>query len=623
MRSFWLLLIFILGVTVLADTPPPGAVKIKGGTDGTTIGNTGDALKTTGTATISGDITVVQPTGSNLHTDVDNFPASQLVTGPLTDAQLRAIAVPVSGSLGRTWHLDFLDDTVDISGSSISVSNFPSTQSISGTVAVSNFPATQNVAVTNIPTVTANIGITNGLALDTSIAALSAKFGSLGQKIMSGSAPIVIASDQSALPVTGTFFQTTQPVSGTGSFTVAQPTGTNLHVVVDSAPSTPITGTITANQGTPNSTANAWPVKPTDGTNSQAYTAAGAAKVDGSAVTQPVSAASLPLPTNAAQETGGHLASIDTKLTSPLTTNSTLQAGSAIVGKIGIDQTTPGTTNGIQVNAALPTGTNSIGQVTANAGTGNFNVVQASGANLHVNVDSAPTTTVTGTVTVNAGANLNTSALALSATQTDGTQRTKVTDGTNNAAVKATSTAAVATDPAIVVAISPNNTPVLPSGAATETTLAKLTQTQGSTTSGQSGPIVQGAVTTNQPTYTTAQTNPVSLTLRGGLRTKGIGLDSVFLVRNDYSSTNVTTATYVQLIASTTLEVNRLLIFDSSGQDLVLAIGAAASEVDQIQIAPGGWDSPVELFVPSGSRVSIKSKSATASSGILLITGLK
>jgi hypothetical protein len=43
---------------------------------------------------------------------VSNFPASQPVTGPLTDAQLRAAAVPVSG--------------------------FPATQAVSGTVAVSN-----------------------------------------------------------------------------------------------------------------------------------------------------------------------------------------------------------------------------------------------------------------------------------------------------------------------------------------------------------------------------------------------------------------------------------------------------------------------------------------------------
>lgn len=42
---------------------------------------------------------------------------------------------------------------------------------------------------------------------------------------------------------------------------------------------------------------------------------------------------------------------------------------------------------------------------------------------------------------------------------------------------------------------------------------------QGSTTSGQTGQLVQGAVTTADPSYTTAQTNPLSLTTAGGLRT--------------------------------------------------------------------------------------------------------
>lgn len=37
-------------------------------------------------------------------------------------------------------------------------------------------------------------------------------------------------------------------------------------------------------------------------------------------------------------------------------------AGAAIIGKVGIDQTTPGTTNGVQVVAALPAGTALIGK---------------------------------------------------------------------------------------------------------------------------------------------------------------------------------------------------------------------------------------------------------------------
>jgi len=42
---------------------------------------------------------------------------------------------------------------------------------------------------------------------------------------------------------------------------------------------------------------------------------------------------------------------------------------------------------------------------------------------------------------------------------------------------------------------------------------------QGSTTLGQTGSLIQGAVTTAAPAYTTAQTNPLSLTTAGGLRT--------------------------------------------------------------------------------------------------------
>lgn len=42
--------------------------------------------------------------------------------------------------------------------------------------------------------------------------------------------------------------------------------------------------------------------------------------------------------------------------------------------------------------------------------------------------------------------------------------------------------------------------------------------TQGSTTSGQSGPLVQGAVTTSAPTYTSGQTSPFSLDTSGSLR---------------------------------------------------------------------------------------------------------
>jgi hypothetical protein len=58
----------------------------------------------------------------------------------------------------------------------------------------------------------------------------------------------------------------------------------------------------------------------------------------------------------------------------------------------------------------------------------------------------------------------------------------------------------------------------LPTGAATEASLAKLTLAQGSTTSGQSGALIQGAVTIGGPTYSTGETQPLSLTTDGSLR---------------------------------------------------------------------------------------------------------
>jgi hypothetical protein len=81
---------------------------------------------------------------------------------------------------------------------------------------------------------------------NTSLSSIDTKTPALGQTTMAGSRPVVIASNQSAVPVSGTI-------------TATQATGTNLHVVVDATPTTTVTGTVTANVGTGNaviSTAN-------------------------------------------------------------------------------------------------------------------------------------------------------------------------------------------------------------------------------------------------------------------------------------------------------------------------------------------------------------------------------
>ena len=85
-------------------------------------------------------------------------------------------------------------------------------------------------------------------------------------------------------------------------------------------------------------------------------------------------------------------------------------------------------------------------------------------------------------------------------------------------------------------------------------------------------------------------------------------------VRNDYTVNSVNTTTYYELIASTSLAYSVVEIFDSSGETLKLALGAASSEIDQFIIFPGG-NGRIPFNIPSGSRVSIKALSATASAG--------
>jgi hypothetical protein len=129
--------------------------------------------------------------------------------------------------------------------------------------------------------------------------------------------------------------------------------------------------------------------------------------------------AALPLSANAAQEAGGNLAAIATSVAAgataanQATANTTLSsiltklgsavlgAGSAIIGKFGIDQTTPGTTNGVVVNAsALPAG--------------------AATATNQVAAQSAPGTPQTTALTVQGNANGIPQPVALSATSGGG-----------------------------------------------------------------------------------------------------------------------------------------------------------------------------------------------------------
>ena len=113
---------------------------------------------------------------------------------------------------------------------------------------------------------------------------------------------------------------------------------------------------------------------------------------------------------------------------------------------------------------------------------------------------------INGTPTVEPGNTANTTPWLFSINQ-----------GGNSATVTAANALKVDAS-AVTQPISAASLP-LPTGAAQDASVTSLEVAQGSTTSGQKGILTQGVVTTSAPSYTTAQTSPLSLTLAGALRT--------------------------------------------------------------------------------------------------------
>jgi hypothetical protein len=215
---------------------------------------------------------------------------------------------------------------------------------------------------------------------------------SVGQKAKAASIPVVVASDQDAVPVsaaslplpTGAATAAKQPalgVAGTPSADVISVQGeaSMTPIKTDGSATTQPVSAASLPLPIGAATAAKQPALGTAGSPSadiisvQGEPSMTPLKVDGSGVTQPVSASSLPLPTGAAQESGGNLATVavaqgaqGTGLNPPaggsgalgflsgifsklssLVTGTVLAAGSAIVGKFGVDQTTDGTTNAV------------------------------------------------------------------------------------------------------------------------------------------------------------------------------------------------------------------------------------------------------------------------------------
>lgn len=393
-------------------------------------------------------------------------------------------------------------------------------------------------------------------------------------------------------PVSGTFWQSVQPVSQSGTWTI-QPGNTanttpwlftisqggNAATVsaggalkVDGSASTqPVSGTVTANAGTGNFTvvnsgtfatqaaqSGTWTVQPgntanttpwltsiSQGGNTATVTASSALKVDGSAVTQPVSGTVTV--TDGAGALNVIVDSGTTTVTQATGTNLHMVCDSGCGGAAAFSD-----------NSAFTFGTTSINvggfvldDVSPNAATENsaaaprmsanrvpYGIIRDAAGNergVNVNASNQLSTSVDNTVTVATHAVTQSGTWTMQPGNTANTTPwlASISQGGNTASVSASNAlkvdgSAVTQPVSGTVTANQGGSPwqVQSNSAniATESSLAKLTQTQGSTTSGQSGTLMQAAVTTAAPSYTTGQTSPLSLTTGGLLRVDGSGV---------------------------------------------------------------------------------------------------
>lgn len=91
------------------------------------------------------------------------------------------------------------------------------------------------------------------------------------------------------------------------------------------------------------------------------------------------------------------------------------------------------------------------------------------------------------------------------------------------------------------------------------------------------------------------------------------------IIRNDNSGTNITSAAYVQLTANVAAEINHIQIYNSAAQTLILAVGPAGGEVDTMYIMPSQTNLVQPFHCSSKTRLSVKSASATVSTGELTL----
>jgi len=229
--------------------------------------------------------------------------------------------------------------------------------------------------------------------------------------------------------------------------------------------------------------------------------------------------------------------------------------------------------------------------------------------------------------------------------------------------IKAASTAAGASDTALVVAVSPNNTVGVTQS--TSPWVNNITQIAGSSIStaatgvqkvgitGNAGAamdaagqnasspanslLIAGQFNTSPTTITTGNMSPLQLDSGGNLKVnvnaQSLGVVNVFenghgvlsTFTQNYGSVNLTTGAFITIISSTSSTINLIDDFDSSGGVYYLAYaatcGALSNATNAIIINPGGGMKNFQI--PSGNCVGFEALGANITSGNVYMTFYK
>lgn len=177
-----------------------GANPVRTDPTGTTpqpVTDGGGSITVDGAVAVAGTVAVsnfpaVQPVsdnGGSLTVDgsvaVSSVGGTVAVSGPLTDTQLRATPVPVSGTVTAN----------------AGTGPWPVTDN-GGSLTVDGPLTNTELRAAAVPVSVASLPLPAGAATETTLSAINTKTPALGQATMAASSPVVISSNQSGVPVT-------------------------------------------------------------------------------------------------------------------------------------------------------------------------------------------------------------------------------------------------------------------------------------------------------------------------------------------------------------------------------------------------------------------------------------